>query len=210
MIRLLLVDDHPTLRHGLRALISTQPEFEVVAEAADLAGAIAAASDATSPADVALVDLDLGAGNPTGIDVVRALSKAAPKLKAIVFSAYDSDADVVNALDAGAAGYLVKDSTPEQLFHAIRAAVAGESALAAPIASRLHDRARFAEEALTSRELEVLGLAATGLSNRDLAASLMVSEATVKTHLHHAFTKLGAENRQAAIALAVSRGLIRM
>lgn len=207
MIRLLLVDDHPTLRHGLRALLDTQPDFEVVAEAGSLDEAV---SGSVAEPDVALVDLDLGAERPGGIETVRALRRTDERIRAIVFSAYDSDADVVRATEAGAAGYLVKDSAPDQLFRAIRAAAAGQPAIAAAIAERLHERSRFEEESLTSRELEVLTLAATGLSNRDLAKTLLVSEATVKTHLHHAFTKLGASNRQAAIATAVGRGLIRL
>lgn len=207
MIRILLVDDHPTLRHGLRALLDTQPDFEVVAEAGSLEEAVAGSG--ANP-DVALVDLDLGVNRPGGIETVRALVRTIEKIRAIVFSAYDSDADVVRAMEAGAAGYLVKDSTPDQLFRAIRTAAAGQPALAATIAERLHERNRFEDETLTTRELEVLTLAATGLSNRDLANALLVSEATVKTHLHHAFTKLGASNRQAAIATALSRGLIRL
>lgn len=160
--------------------------------------------------DVALVDLDLGAERPGGIETVRALVRTNEQIRAIVFSAYDSDADVVRAMEAGAAGYLVKDSAPEQLFRAIREAAAGQPALGAAIAERLHERSRFDDETLTTRELEVLTLAATGLSNRDLAKTLLVSEATVKTHLHHAFTKLGASNRQAAIATALGKGLIRL
>lgn len=127
-----------------------------------------------------------------------------------MFSAYDSDADIVRAIDAGAAGYLVKDRRPAELFRAIRSAVSGEKALTARISERLQERTQHPDEILTSRELEVLTLAASGLSNRELAQSLMLSEATVKTHLHHAFTKLGADNRQAAIATAVRRGLIRI
>ncbi|GAA1320753.1 response regulator [Leucobacter albus] len=213
MIHLLLVDDHPTLRHGLRALLDTQLDLEVIAEAGGLDDAVAALTAATGEGrapGVALVDLDLGADAPDGIATLVELVRHAPGLRVIVFSAYDSDADVVRAMEAGAAGYLVKDSAPEQLFRAVRAAAAGQPAFAAPIAARLHDRGRFDEETLTARELEVLTLAATGLSNRELALELLLSEATVKTHLHHAFTKLDASNRQAAIAIALKRGIIRL
>lgn len=208
MIRILLLDDHPVLRHGLSALLATQPDFEVVAEAGSADEAVElAASDGV---DVALVDLDLGADLPDGIAATRGILRAGPATRVLVFTAYDSDADIVRAIDAGASGYLVKDSRPAELFRAIRSAAAGEGALAGRISERLRDRTRHPDDILTARELEVLALAASGLSNRELAEALVVSEATVKTHLHHAFTKLGAENRQAAIATAVKRGLIRI
>ncbi|WP_416446061.1 response regulator [Leucobacter sp. HNU] len=208
MIRILLLDDHPVLRHGLSALLGTQPDFEVVAEAGSADEAVElAASDGV---DVALVDLDLGADLPDGIAATRGILRAWPATRVLVFTAYDSDADIVRAIDAGASGYLVKDSRPAELFRAIRSAAAGEGALAGRISERLRDRTRHPDDILTARELEVLALAASGLSNRELAEALVVSEATVKTHLHHAFTKLGAENRQAAIATAVKRGLIRI
>jgi DNA-binding NarL/FixJ family response regulator len=206
MIRILLLDDHPVLRHGIRAVLDTQDDLEVVAEAGSVAEASAAASDV----DVALVDLDLGDDVPDGIEAIRAIRKVNPAARVLVFTAYDSDADIVRALDAGAAGYLVKDSRPAELFRAIRQAADGDRALDGAIGARLLERIDRPAEALTARELEVLTLAAEGLSNPDLARALHVSEATVKTHLHHAFAKLGADNRQAAIALAIKRGFIRL
>lgn len=208
MIRILLVDDHPVLRHGVVALLGTQPDFDVVAEAGS-------ADDATRMAeaylpDVALVDLDLGAGKPSGFDATRGILRVSAHTKVLIFSAYDSDADIVRAMDAGAVGYLVKDSRPPELFGAVRAAAAGDSALGGKVGARLMQRLDRPDDTLTARELEVLTLAASGLSNRDLASRLQVSEATVKTHLHHAFTKLGADSRQAAIATAVKLGLIRL
>jgi len=208
MIRILLLDDHPVLRHGVRSVLDTQSDLEVVAEAGSVAEATASAADVD--VDVALVDLDLGDDEPDGIEAIRAIRRANPRTRVLVFTAYDSDADIVRALDAGASGYLVKDSRPAELFHSIRRAADGDGALDGSIGARLLERIDRPEDALTSRELEVLGLAARGYSNRDLARELHVSEATVKTHLHHAFTKLGADNRQAAIALAVKRGLIRI
>ncbi|GAA1794003.1 response regulator transcription factor [Leucobacter iarius] len=208
MIRILLLDDHPVLRHGLSALLGTQPDFEIAAEAGSADEAVDLAS--RGGIDVALVDLDLGDDLPDGIAATRGILRASPGTHVLVFTAYDSDADIVRAIDAGAAGYLVKDSRPAELFRAIRSAAAGEGALAGRISERLRDRSRHPDDILTARELEVLALAASGLSNRELAQALVVSEATVKTHLHHAFTKLGAENRQAAIAIAVKRGLIRI
>ncbi|MGM7679645.1 response regulator [Microbacterium sp. A94] len=205
MIRILLLDDHPVLRHGVRSLLDTQNDFEVVADVGSAAEATAAAQGI----DVALVDLDLGDDVPDGIEAIREIRRASPTTSVLVFTAYDSDADIVRALDAGAAGYLVKDSRPAELFQAIRAAadrkIRPHGAISAQALERI-DR----PGALTLRELEVLTLAADGLSNRDLARALHVSEATIKTHLHHAFTKLGADNRQAAIAIAVKRGFIRI
>ncbi|WP_298037291.1 response regulator [uncultured Microbacterium sp.] len=206
MIRILLLDDHPVLRHGVRAVLDTQDDLEVIADV----GTVAEAAAAADGIDVALVDLDLGDDLPDGIDAIRAIRAANPKTQVLVFTAYDSDADIVRALDAGAAGYLVKDSRPAELFRAIRTAARGAGQLDGPIGERLLERIDRPEEALTARELEVLALAANGHSNRDLARELHLSEATVKTHLHHAFTKLGADNRQAAISVAIKRGIIRL
>jgi DNA-binding NarL/FixJ family response regulator len=160
--------------------------------------------------DIALVDLDLGADKPGGIEVTEAIRRAHRNVKVIIFTAYDSDADVVRAIEAGATGYLVKDSRPAELFQAIRTATLGSDAMPERIAERLRRRGDRPQETLTSRELEVLTLAAKGLSNRELARELVVSEATVKTHLHHASTKLGTDSRQAAVAAAVKQGLIRI
>lgn len=206
MIRILLVDDHPVVRHGMRALLETQSDLEVCAEAGSLDEVNARLGSQSF--DVALVDLDLGDGLPNGFDVTRAIRATPNAGRVIIFTAFDSDADVVRAADAGAAGYLVKDSRPDDVFRAIRAAASGGRA--GNIAERLGRRSEHPDDALTARELEVLTLAASGLSNRELARQLVVSEATVKTHLHHAFTKLGADNRQAAVAAAVKRGVIRI
>jgi DNA-binding NarL/FixJ family response regulator len=206
MIRILLVDDHPVLRHGMRALLGTQPDLAVVAETGSAAEAITLAPSA----DVALIDLDLGADVPGGIDAAAAIRRSGAATRVLIFTAYDSDADIVRALDAGAVGYLVKDSRPDELFRAIRSAVSADPGVASSLTASMIERAAVTDETLTARELEVLSLAAAGLPTRELAARLFVSEATVKTHLHHAFTKLGAENRQAAIAIAVKRGLVRI
>lgn len=208
MIRILLLDDHPVLRHGTRALLESQPDFVVVADTGDPTEAVAAA--VRERADVALVDLDLGADHEDGPTTARRLLAARPETRVVAFTAFDSDADIVRMVEAGAVGYLLKDSRPAALFGAIRSAASGSAAIAGPIAARLLDRMQRPDDALTNRELEVLELAASGLSNRDLARALVVSEATVKTHLHHAFIKLRADNRQTAIANAVKRGLIRL
>lgn len=208
MIRILLLDDHPVLRHGTRALLETQTDFVVAADTGDPDEAIAAVT--REEIDVALVDLDLGPGVCDGPATTRLILRAKPETRVIAFTAFDSDADIVQMMEAGAVGYLVKDSRPAALFSAIRSAAKGSAAIADPIAARLLNRMQRPESTLTSRELEVLELAASGLSNRDLARILVVSEATIKTHLHHAFVKLGADNRQTAIATAIKRGLIRL
>ncbi|WP_449276855.1 response regulator [Leucobacter sp. GX24907] len=208
MIRILLVDDHPVLRHGIRALLDTQPDLSVVAETGDPREAVELA--VRERAEVVLVDLDLGPDQEDGAATTRLILGARPEARVIAFTAFDSDADIVRMIEAGAVGYLVKDSRPSALFSAIRSAAGGSAAISGPIAARLLERMQRPDDALTARELEVLELAASGLSNRDLARRLLVSEATVKTHLHHAFTKLGADNRQAAIATAIRRGLIRL
>lgn len=213
MIRILLVDDHPVLRHGVRALLSTQADFHVVADADSLEHALEsarAARDAGEAAQVALVDLDLGADKPGGLEVVAALRREHPELRVLMLTAYDAAVDVRGAEAAGAVGYLVKDSSPAEIFAAVRAAAAGLRAWSQNAVKHLDGRDEAAAEALTARELEVLQLASEGLSNRELARELMVGEATVKTHLHHAFTKLGAANRQAAVAEALARGLFRL
>ena len=208
MIRILLLDDHPVLRHGTRALLESQPDFVVVADTGEPREAVTAAVH--ERADVALVDLDLGADHEDGPTTTRRLLAARPETRVVAFTAFDSDADIVRMIEAGAVGYLLKDSRPAALFSAIRSAASGSAAIAGPIAARLLDRMQRPDDALTNRELEVLELAASGLSNRDLARALVVSAATVKTHLHHAFIKLRADNRQTAIATAVKRGLIRL
>lgn len=208
MIRILLVDDHPVLRHGIRALLDTQPDLRVVAETGDAREAVKLVRETS--ADVVLIDLDLGPEQEDGAEATRMILRDSPAARVIAFTAFDSDADIVRMIEAGAVGYLVKDSRPAALFSAIRSAAGGAAAIAGPIAARLLERMQHPDDALTAREFEVLELAASGLSNRDLARRLLVSEATVKTHLHHVFTKLGAENRQAAIAIAIKRGLIRL
>ncbi|KAA9395707.1 response regulator transcription factor [Kocuria coralli] len=208
MIHILLLDDHPVLRHGTRALLETQPDFVVIADTDDPEEAITVVTE--NRIDVALVDLDLGPNRSDGPTTTRLLLRASPGTRVVAFTAFDSDADIVRMVEAGAVGYLLKDSRPAALFSAIRSAATGSAALAGPIAARLLDRMQRPDDALTSRELEVLELAASGLSNRDLARRLLVSEATVKTHLHHAFIKLRAENGQAAIATAIKQGLIRL
>lgn len=201
-ISVLLVDDHLVVRSGLKALLATQPDIDVVGEAATGEQGLAAAAE-LSP-DVVMMDLAMGAGMD-GIEAIRQLRQAIPRQAILVFTTYDSDADIVRAVDAGAMGYLLKDAAPEEIFSAIRGAVRGRSVMSAPVASRLFQQLRNPDELLTPREAELLSLLTQGLSNRELGRRLFISEATVKTHLAHIYAKLGVETRAAAIAVAIRR-----
>ncbi|MFD4294672.1 response regulator [Rhodococcus sp. NPDC058532] len=206
MISVLLVDDHLVVRAGLRALLDSQPDIEVVGEAGSGEDAVDLA--ARHSPDLVMMDLALGEGID-GVDAIRRIRADTPGQAVLVFTTYDTDADVVRALDAGAIGYLLKDSAPRDIFAAIRGAVAGESALSPPVAARVLDRMRRPDQALTAREAELLGLLAEGLTNRELGRRLFISEATVKTHLAHIYAKLGVDNRAAAVSIALRRDGIR-
>jgi DNA-binding NarL/FixJ family response regulator len=201
-ITVLLVDDHLVVRSGLRALLGTQPDLHVIAEAASGEEAMDRVQE-HSP-DVVVMDLAMGAGMD-GIEAIRRIRERNQGQAILVFTTYDSDADIVRAVDAGAMGYLLKDAAPEEIFSAIRGAVQGKSVMSPPVASRLFQQLRNPEEILTPREAELLSLLTEGLSNRELGRRLFISEATVKTHLAHIYAKLGVETRAAAIATAIRR-----
>jgi DNA-binding NarL/FixJ family response regulator len=201
-ITVLLVDDHLVVRSGLKALLGTQPDIEVVAEASSGEEALTAVAE-HSPA-VVVMDLAMGPGMD-GIEAIRKLRERDRRQAVLVFTTYDSDADIVRAVDAGAMGYLLKDAAPEEIFAAVRGAVQGKSVMSAPVASRLFQQLRNPDEVLTPREAELLSLLTEGLSNRELGQRLFISEATVKTHLAHIYAKLGVETRAAAIATAIRR-----
>ncbi|MFJ4870361.1 response regulator [Streptomyces sp. NPDC088757] len=205
-IRLLLADDHPVVRAGLRAVLDTEPDFAVVAEAATAERAVELA--AAGGVDVVLMDLQFGAGMH-GSEATAAITAAPGGPKVLVLTTYDTDADILAAVEAGASGYLLKDAPPEELAAAVRTAAAGQSALAPAVAHRLMDRMRTPAEALTKRELEVLQLVGEGLSNAQISKALFLSQATVKSHLVHVFAKLGVDSRTAAVAAATARRLIR-
>jgi DNA-binding NarL/FixJ family response regulator len=208
MIRLVIADDHPIVRAGLLALFSLEPGIEVVAEAGTPDEAVAAA-ERENP-DVVLIDLQFGAqAASTGAEATRRIRALDAAPYVLVLTNYDSDADILGAIEAGASGYLLKDAPPHELTAAVRAAAAGESALAPVIASRLLDRMRAPQASLSSREVEVLDLVAAGRSNTEVAADLFVSETTVKSHLAHIFTKLGVASRTAAVSVARQRGILR-
>jgi DNA-binding NarL/FixJ family response regulator len=198
----LLVDDHLVVRSGLRALLGTQPDLAVVAEAASGEEALDLVREHAP--DVVVMDLAMGAGMD-GLEAIRRLRQINTRQAILVFTTYDSDADIVRAVDAGAMGYLLKDAAPGEIFAAVRGAVQGRSVMSPPVASRLFQQLRNPDGILTPREAELLGLLTEGLSNRELGRRLFISEATVKTHLAHIYAKLGVETRAAAIATAIRR-----
>lgn len=205
-VRLLLADDHPVVRAGLRAVLEGEADFQVVGEAATAEEAVARA--ARGDVDVVLMDLQFGAGM-TGSQATAAITARTPAPRVLVVTTYDTDADTVPAIEAGATGYLLKDAPPAELAAAVRAAAAGRTALAPAVADRLMDRMRSPSAALSGRETEVLGLVADGLSNLEISRRLHLSQATVKSHLVHIYTKLEVDSRTAAVAVATDRGLIR-
>jgi DNA-binding NarL/FixJ family response regulator len=207
MIKVLIADDHPVVRDGLRAMLATQPDMEVVGEAATGTQAVERAQ--LLRPDVVLMDLQMP--ELDGPAAIATLREREPAVHVLVVTTFGSDADITHAIDAGATGYLLKDAPREQLFTAIRAAARGESVLSPTVATRVLGRMRApAEEALSSRELEILAAVARGLSNKDIGRQLYVSEATVKTHLLRIFGKLGVDDRTAAVTVALERGIIRL
>ena len=203
-LRILIVDDHPVVRDGLRAMLATQPDFAVVGEAGTGAEAVTAAAR-LSP-DVVLMDLEMPALD--GVEAIRLLRQADEDVQVVVLTAFDTDERIVAAVQAGAQGYLLKGSPREEIFAAIRAVGAGGALIPPLVASKLLRRVRAAEgpDALTPREREVLALVAEGLANRAIAERLFVSERTVKFHVSSILSKLGARNRTEAVALARERG----
>lgn len=208
MIRLVIADDHPIVRAGLHALFSLEPDLEVVAEAGSPDEAVRAA-ERENP-DVVLMDLQFGSTAASGgADATRRIRSLDAAPYVLVLTNYDSDADILSAVEAGASGYLLKDAPPHELIAAVRAAAAGESALAPVIASRLLDRMRAPQVSLSSREIEVLELVASGRSNTEVADRLFISETTVKSHLAHIFSKLDVTSRTAAVSAARRKGILR-
>ena len=204
-VRVLIVDDHPVVRDGLRGMFSGHPGFEVVGEAADGAEAVARAA-ALQP-DVVLMDLRMPGTD--GVTAIGELARLGVPTRVLVLTTYETDRDVLPAIEAGATGYLLKDTPRDELFRAVQAAARGEAVLSPSVATRLLTQVREpAREPLSQRELEVLELVARGSTNRDAASRLFISEATVKTHLLHIYAKLGVNDRAAAVAEAFERGLL--
>lgn len=208
-VRVVLVDDHPVVRTGLAALLRADGRLDVVGEAGDAAGALALVDRmlTTSEAlDLVFMDLHLG-GGMGGIEATAELTRRG--VAVLVVTTFDSDADIMGALDAGARGYLLKDSPTEQLVDAALAAAAGRTVLSPEIQARLVLRTVNPARSLSEREVEVLQQVAAGATNREVARALFISESTVKTHLAHLFEKLGVDNRTALVAAARERRLIR-
>lgn len=205
-IRLLLADDHPVVRAGLRAVLETEPDFVVVGEATTGERAVEMTEEIA--VDVVLMDLQFGPGmHGSQATAMITARERAPRV--LVLTTYETDVDILAAVEAGATGYLLKDAPPEELAAAVRAAAAGRSALAPAIATRLLGQVRRRGEALSARETQVLQLVAQGMSNQEIAAELYLSPATVKSHLAHVYTKLDVSSRTAAVAAASEQGYIR-
>jgi DNA-binding NarL/FixJ family response regulator len=206
-IRLLIVDDHPVVRDGLRGMLESQHDFEVVGEAGD--GSEAVQQVENLKPDIVLMDLRMPVMD--GVTALGQIKANNPQVQVLVLTTYDSDADILPAIEAGAAGYLLKDSSKEELYDGIRAAARGETVLAPAVAARLVGRMRApAEEKLSSREVEVLQLVAEGASNSEIAQQLHISQATVKSHLVNIFGKLGVSDRTAAVTMALRKGILRL
>lgn len=206
MIRVVIADDHPVVRAGLRALLSTAEDVEVVGEA-ETPGAAVELAGSLVP-DLVLMDLQFGQ-ELSGADATRRIRALDAPPYVLVLTNYDSDGDILGAVEAGASGYLLKDAPPHELLAGVRAAAAGESALAPAVASRLMARMRAPRVSLSSREIEVLALVAEGASNGDIAGRLHITDATVKSHLVHVYSKLGVTSRTAAVSAARSLGILR-
>lgn len=204
-LRLLLVDDHPVVRTGLAGMLAAEDDIDVVGEAGNGEEAVAMARELRP--DVVLMDLRMP--RLDGAEATALIVAELPQVRVLVLTTYDNDADIVRAVEAGATGYLLKDTPRDALADAVRSASRGETVLAAPVAARLVDRMRApAPPALTPRETEVLAAVARGLSNAEVGASLHIGEATVKTHLLRIFAKLDVDDRTAAVTTAYRLGLL--
>ncbi|MET9351228.1 response regulator transcription factor [Streptomyces termitum] len=207
-ITLLIVDDHPVVRDGLRGMFDTQPGFRVLGEAAGGTEGVALALELDP--DVVLMDLRMPAGG--GVDAIAALARHGARCRILVLTTYDTDTDTLPAIEAGATGYLLKDAPRDELFAAVRAAAEGRTVLSPAVATRLVTAVRRpagpADGTLSAREREILALVARGTSNREIAAELFISEATVKTHLTHIYGKLAVKDRAAAVAAGYDRGIL--
>ena len=212
MIRVLLADDHEIVRLGLRAVLESADDIEVIGEVATAEAAIAAAQ--AGGIDVILMDLRFGPGVEgtrlaTGADATAEIKRTMEKPPhVLVVTNYDTDADILGAIEAGALGYLLKDAPPEEILAAVRSAAEGDSTLSPTVANRLMTRVRTPRTSLTPRELEVLKLVASGSSNREIGRTLLLSEATVKSHLVHIYDKLGVRSRTSAVAAARKQGVL--
>ncbi|MDH2393885.1 response regulator transcription factor [Streptomyces sp. HNM0663] len=207
MIRILLADDHPVVREGLRGMLGAEPDLEVVAEASS--GPEAEALSAELEPDIVLMDLRMPGGG--GVESIGRMRAAGLPSRVIVLTTYETDSDILRAVEAGAAGYLLKDLARAELADAIRAAARGETVLAPSVATRLVDQLRGGRSELprlSERETAVLRLVAEGCTNAEIGRRLFIGESTVKTHLLRIFGKLGVDDRTAAVTTALRQGLL--
>ncbi|MFD4960451.1 response regulator [Microbacterium sp. NPDC058389] len=204
-LRVLIADDHPIVRAGVRSLFAGQPGIEIVGEAATGEEAVALAHHERP--EVVLCDLRMGEGMD-GVQTTAALRALEPAPAVVILTTFDRDAEILGAIEAGAAGYVLKDAPPDTIVRAVRDAAAGRLALTPELSARVVQVLRAPRVRLTDRELDVLRLLATGASNPQIAKSLFVTEATVKTHLVHIFGKLGVDTRSRAVAVAQERGIL--
>ncbi|MCP4544460.1 MAG: response regulator transcription factor [Chloroflexi bacterium] len=206
-IRILIADDHPVVRSGLRALLTSQPDFKVVADAEN--GEVATTLSAFHTPDVILMDLQMPVLD--GLAAIRRIHTRQPKVRILVLTTFDTDADIMPAIQAGATGYLLKDAPPEALFRAVRSAARGEVTFAPSVAEKITRRlTKTSKNSLSMREIQVLELASRGNSNKGIADKLYITEATVKSHFVHIFAKLEVGDRTAAVTVALKRKIIRL
>jgi DNA-binding NarL/FixJ family response regulator len=206
-IRVLLVDDHPIVRAGLKMVLGIDPTIEVVAEGANGVEAVELAE--LHQPDLVLMDLQMP--ELDGVEATASIRASYPDVHVVILTTYDSDRSIVSALDAGAAGYLLKDAPPDELLRAIKAAATGQPVVSDDLAERVQaQRDAMPLDPLTERETEVLQCVAQGLSNPKIAEALFVSQATVKTHLIHVFQKLQVKDRTSAVTKALNLGLIEL
>jgi len=202
LIRILLADDHPPLRAGLAAILNSQPDFRVVAEA----GSGREVLESKEAADIYILDLRMPDGD--GIQTIKALIARDPGAQVMVLTTYDNEEDIFRALESGARGYLLKDTTKEEIIAAVRQIHLGERYLPQAVAARLADR--LIRPSLTPRELDVLRLVCRGRTNKEMASAMFISEETVKTHMKSLFQKLGVHDRAEAVSVSLQRGIIRL
>jgi DNA-binding NarL/FixJ family response regulator len=206
-IRLLICDDYPVVRSGLKGMLQSQPDLEVVTEAADGVQAVALASRLEP--DVVLMDLQMP--QMDGVAATARIKAERPEINVLILTTYYTEADILRAVEKGATGFLLKDTPEANLFDAVRDAARGRSPLAPDVATRLVQRMRGStDEHLSDREIEILQLVARGSNNKEISKALLISESTVKAHMLHIFDKLGVSDRTAAVTTALRRGIIRL